>query len=500
MARHLIIGAEAAATVTAATGAVAAGGVMIQKESADGPTALVIGESVADAPRIRFAQGHASGNRFSPWVDGRNIVNWSGASYAAPTANLVILDVATQSNVAGFINLKFVRKGGTYPEFFHLSVSIANARSAANQAAKGIGEGLGTVGENITQFATDKETSETNAFVADLMAAGSQEERDAMIGAANDSWLNMKSVNATNFELGAPDRELDMYNQKLASKTVVDQAAAELLAENQMALQGLKNSNTTYKKPTSGIGSTNFGKNPIGSDGIFATNYPKNDNITGWGGGYDSDDDEHFVASRASFLNSKYAKDLNITAEMFNQLANDELITFEDRKVKDQFIFQDRDGGDYELDDSDKSHAAIAELIENKYFETSSVRQVNKSLYFDAFAKNNPEIVKDRGIDGTQDLFTKIYNRNIKYNSNKLDKKGVSQIFGKYETSGSSGEFDKDDVYQNAYNSAINSYSGKAYDDEDIKRLFKTYSDSDITTKKDQARLDALEILVNAIK
>jgi len=135
MARHLIIGAEAAATVTAATGAVAAGGVMIQKESADGPTALVIGESVADAPRIRFAQGHASGNRFSPWVDGRNIVNWSGASYAAPTANLVILDVATQSNVAGFINLKFVRIGGTYPEFFHLSVSIANARSAANQAA-----------------------------------------------------------------------------------------------------------------------------------------------------------------------------------------------------------------------------------------------------------------------------------------------------------------------------------------------------------------------------
>ena len=40
----------------------------------------------------------------------------------------------------------------------------------------------------------------------------------------------------------------------------------------------------------------------------------------------------------------------------------------------------------------------------------------------------------------------------------------------------------------------------KAYNDEDIKRLFKTYSDSDITSKKDQAKLDALEVLVNAIK
>ncbi len=70
--------------------------------------------------------------------------------------------------------------------------------NAANQAARGMSEGLGTIGENINQFATDKETSDTNAFVTDLMAAGSQEERDAMINAANQSWLNLDQVNKNN--------------------------------------------------------------------------------------------------------------------------------------------------------------------------------------------------------------------------------------------------------------------------------------------------------------
>ena len=127
MARHLIIGAEAAATVTAATGAVAAGGVMIQKESANGPTALVLGDTIGNAPRIRFAQGHASGNRFSPWIDGRNIVNWSGQSEQTPLACTVTDTIAGTSAAIGTLVLKFVRKGGTYPEFFSFSTTIGTS-------------------------------------------------------------------------------------------------------------------------------------------------------------------------------------------------------------------------------------------------------------------------------------------------------------------------------------------------------------------------------------
>ena len=164
------------------------------------------------------------------------------------------------------------------------------------------------------------------------------------------------------------------------------------------------------------------------------------------------------------------------------------------------FVFKDRDGNKFELDDSESSHAALAELIENIYFKTDSTRQVNKQLYFDEFRKNNPDIVKDRGESGVEDLFTTIYNRNLKEGTQTYNKDLASQLFGKYETSGKTGEFNKDEFYQNAFDAAMKSFSGKAYNDEDIKRLFKTYSDSDITSKKDQAKLDALEVLVNAIK
>ncbi len=133
MARHLLIGAEASSADTA--GVVTVGGIQIQKESANGPTALVLGESILDAPRIRFVQGHAEGNRFSPWINGRNIVDWSGRSEETPVAHRAVLDIGTQSNAAGSITLKFVRKGGPAPEFFKFTTAIANARSAANQAA-----------------------------------------------------------------------------------------------------------------------------------------------------------------------------------------------------------------------------------------------------------------------------------------------------------------------------------------------------------------------------
>ena len=388
--------------------------------------------------------------------------------------------------------------------------------SAANQAAKTMGEGISGIGTALQDGVDKKVESETNDFISDLMAAGSQEERDAMIGAANDSFLNLSKVNATNYELGEPDRAMDLFNQKLAAETVVGDRNRELDHLNELDL--LVNKPTKYVKPTSGIGSTNFGKNPIGPNGIFATNYPKNDNTTGWGGGYDSADDEHFVNSRGKFLNSSFAKNfrdpttgasLPMTNEMFNQLANDELITFEDRATGvpgflggggDMFVFKDRDGNKFELDDSESSHAALAELIQNTYFKTDSTRQVNKQLYFDEFRKNNPDIVKDRGESGVQDLFTTIYNKNLKEGTQTYNKDLASQLFGKFETSGKTGEFDKDEVYQNAFDSAMSSFSGKAYDDKDIKRLFKTYSNSDINSKKDQAKLDALEVLVNAIK
>jgi hypothetical protein len=204
-----------------------------------------------------------------------------------------------------------------------------------------------------------------------------------------------------------------------------------------------RNSYKSSGTPKSGVGSKNWGKNPIGPNGVFAINNPKNDNWTGWGSGYDDTDDVHFVESRSAFLNSKYAKvqDIDITNEHFNQLANDELLTFVDNNSltkHDTFEFTSIDGNKYKLDNSKESQHALAELIRNTYYKASdgvspllSKRQINKSSYYDAFTKNNPELVKEVGYEGAEAYFTKIYNKNVKFDSSLLSKALVSEIFGK---------------------------------------------------------------------
>ena len=108
--------------------------------------------------------------------------------------------------------------------------------SAANQAAKTMGEGISGIGTALQDGVDKKVESETNDFISDLMAAGSQEERDAMIAAANDSFLNLDQVNKTNYELGEPDRAMDLFNQKLAAETVVGDRNRELDHLNELDL------------------------------------------------------------------------------------------------------------------------------------------------------------------------------------------------------------------------------------------------------------------------
>ena len=340
--------------------------------------------------------------------------------------------------------------------------------NSMNQSAKQIGE-AGTGIENaISGYVDDRQTSETNAFVADLMGAGSEEERNAMIGAANTSFLDLDRVNKTNYELGAPDREMDMFNQKLASESVINEQVAQKLHDNKMLQIDRTGSYKTPAASKSGPGSTGWGKTPIGSQGIFSTNYPTNDNVTGRGGGYDADDDAHFVRERGNFLNSSYATDLTNTLGIkdmdgyFNQLANDELITFEDRFTGlpgilggggDMFVFTTKDGVKHDLDGSKESQAAISELIMNTYFKASdggmmlSPRQIDKKTYYDAFTANNPKLVEDVGYSSANDIFTKIYNKNIKFNSNRLDTENINKVFKTLTTTERSSSMNVGDKY-----------------------------------------------------
>jgi hypothetical protein len=124
MARHLIIGDGTAFGVTA--GLVNDGAVSIQKMTQNGPTELVAGDTIADAPQIRIVGGGTDGkNIVTPWIYGKDVVNWSGRSNVAAAAQTsTVLPVTTSSAAAKEIDVKIVRIGASAPEFFKFSVSI----------------------------------------------------------------------------------------------------------------------------------------------------------------------------------------------------------------------------------------------------------------------------------------------------------------------------------------------------------------------------------------
>ena len=132
MARHLIIGDGTAVSTT--NGLVADGAVSIQKMSANGPTELVLGDTIASAPQIRILAGGTAGkNIVTPWFYGRDVVDYSGRANVAAAACTVTDTIAGSSAAAGSLVLKFVRLDGTAPEFFSFTTAIA--ASVAHTAA-----------------------------------------------------------------------------------------------------------------------------------------------------------------------------------------------------------------------------------------------------------------------------------------------------------------------------------------------------------------------------
>ena len=134
MARHLLIGNSGVASLVNAASETDLA-VNIQKLSADGPVNMVAGDTVADSDSFRVVQGTAGNNIVSPWIKGRNVVNWSGVSGAAAVAHSARVRAVTQATATGEIVIKIVRKGGTYPEFFTFTATPTLAASTIAQTA-----------------------------------------------------------------------------------------------------------------------------------------------------------------------------------------------------------------------------------------------------------------------------------------------------------------------------------------------------------------------------
>ena len=105
MARHLLIGKGTA--VSYADGKLANGAIDVQKESSNGAhTSCGASETSKTAPRVRIVQGSIEGNIYSPWIDVRNAINWSGRVGAAQTAQTTTYTIVGSSAAAYTMQLK----------------------------------------------------------------------------------------------------------------------------------------------------------------------------------------------------------------------------------------------------------------------------------------------------------------------------------------------------------------------------------------------------------
>jgi hypothetical protein len=128
MAKHLIIGNEVA--VSYSSGVLADGAVDVQKLSASGPTSMVPGDTIADSPQFRIVMGNGTTNVVSPWVYGKDVINWSGKGHVAQVAEVAVATISSNALAKGTHTLKVMNLTNGAEPFENKSYDISVAASA----------------------------------------------------------------------------------------------------------------------------------------------------------------------------------------------------------------------------------------------------------------------------------------------------------------------------------------------------------------------------------
>ena len=303
--------------------------------------------------------------------------------------------------------------------------------NSMNQSARQIGEAGTGIQEAISGYVDNKQKSETDAFVADLMNAGSQEERDAMIGAANQSWLNLDQVNKTNYELGAPDREQAAYEKQLATQHYFDKLMETYKADEQIRINNEKPVTSTRSSKNNKMGSdrTTSEKKSIvdPTNKVFTELQEDNEGIlASWtpvGSDYAPSDERRVQSFNNKFL-TEYGQD--ISDEDLNVAFNTGILRWEDAYTTDNDFYFELDGKTIGLNDENASEFLYEKLMQEKFNEANRINkdagyevedpekyrtQLSKvkADYFDEFQKNNPKL---KALD-IEDLFFRIWNKNL---------------------------------------------------------------------------------------
>ena len=137
MARHLYIGNNVAVARTVA-GILDDKAVEIQKLSASGPTTMVAGDTIANSTQFRVVQGNGTRDIVSPWIYGKDVINWSGRSAAAQTAQVFNIDFGTVNATAAStheVKLINMTNGAEPFEMKSYEITVAAAATPTVQSA-----------------------------------------------------------------------------------------------------------------------------------------------------------------------------------------------------------------------------------------------------------------------------------------------------------------------------------------------------------------------------
>jgi len=125
MSRKLIVGAD-----VAVTGATA---LEVYKKDVNGePVFLTAGDTLLTAPEIQFCR--SGSGEFSPWIQGEDLIRWSGESGVAQTAQSLAITSLAPTTAGTMLTLTLVDKSNGYEPFARESIEFA-AGATANLTA-----------------------------------------------------------------------------------------------------------------------------------------------------------------------------------------------------------------------------------------------------------------------------------------------------------------------------------------------------------------------------
>jgi len=130
MARHIYIGLEATVAYDV-NGFLANGAIDVQKLSMSGPTSMVPGDIRTNTEQFRIVQGTGIRDIVSPWLYGKDIINWDGKNYTAPRSHKHTLTFVGTTTAAGTVSIKIVRTDVPGYPTFSFDVAVASGVGAA---------------------------------------------------------------------------------------------------------------------------------------------------------------------------------------------------------------------------------------------------------------------------------------------------------------------------------------------------------------------------------